>query len=63
MGAYNHFRDLFPTLADELSGAVYEALGAASMAWDPQPSTQVFDSEKAAEIGRDLLDKVVGILG
>ena len=34
--------------------AVFEAVGAASMCWQPKPGKQVFDSEAAAKIATDL---------
>lgn len=37
---------------------LFQALGAASMCWDPRPYSQVFDSTRAREIGEALLDEV-----
>ena len=34
--------------------AIGEAIGAASMCWDPRPSTAVFDSTRAAQIADEL---------
>jgi len=34
---------------------IFEALGEVSMCWTPTPSTQVFDSTKAKEIGEKLV--------
>lgn len=47
-----------PNFGDEgpnLSGAVYQALGAASMCWLPRPSDQIFDTEQATDIAEGLL--------
>jgi hypothetical protein len=49
--------------AEELAQNVFEALGAASMAWSPRPGNQVFDSEEATRIGNILLEKICAITG
>ena len=40
---------------------IYTALGEASMCWDPLPGDQVFDSDKAVEIGKKL-GKELGVM-
>ncbi|MGH3782858.1 MAG: hypothetical protein ACRDRO_20120 [Pseudonocardiaceae bacterium] len=35
--------------------AVMMAMGAASVCWDPTPTTGVFDSERAADVADDLI--------
>lgn len=42
---------------DDLSRLVFEALGGASMCWDPRP-TGVFQSEEAIEIAERLLKAI-----
>lgn len=42
----------------DLASYVFQALGAASMCWNPRPSTAVFDSTQAKEIGEALLKKI-----
>lgn len=37
---------------------VYEAIGAASMCWNPRPSTEVFHSEEASKVAVDLCFKI-----
>lgn len=46
----------------ELRGKVYQALGAASVCWDPKPNG-VFKSELALEVGADLMREIREILG
>ncbi len=41
--------------ADHLSEAVMQALGAASVCWEPMDATGVFMDERATQIGRELL--------
>ena len=36
----------------------FQSLGAASMCWEPRPSTQVFDSTRAKQIGERLLAEI-----
>lgn len=38
--------------------AVFQALGAASVAWQPRPSDEVFDSTQAEAIGEALLARL-----
>jgi hypothetical protein len=39
----------------DITDVVFQALGAASMCWDPRPSNQVFENQEAKDIG----DKVI----
>lgn len=39
----------------ELSEAVHQALGAASVCWNPMDCTGVFKSSRAAQIGAELI--------
>lgn len=54
----------FDTFEDEeddetrLRSYVSQALGAASMCWDPRPGDQVFESEIAKKIGDALMKKI-----
>ena len=48
--------------ASKLSGKVHEALGAASVCWDPTPNG-VFNSERVLEIGADLMREIQDLLG
>ena len=41
-------------LPEYLFSSIHQAIGAASMCWIPQPSEQVFDSNRAAEIALEL---------
>ena len=43
--------------ADSLEGAIYEAIGAASMCWINIPTGE-FDSTKAKELAEELVDEV-----
>lgn len=45
------------TMSD-LKQKIFESIGAASMCWEPRPSSQVFDSTKAKEIGDSLYASV-----
>ena len=40
----------------KLNEAVMLAIGAASMCWDPRPSTAVFDSSEAGRVGNELIE-------
>ena len=46
----------------KLSRKVHEALGTASVCWDPKPNG-VFKSELALEVGADLMREIQEILG
>ena len=46
----------------KLSRKVHEALGAASVCWDPVPDG-VFEVERGLEIGADLMREIQEILG
>lgn len=41
-----------------LETCVYEALGAASVCWEPMDGSGVFQSERAQAIGEQLLERI-----
>jgi hypothetical protein len=45
-------------ISSEMYHAVFEAVGAASMCWNPRPSNEVFSSEEASKIAVDLCFKI-----
>ena len=45
-------------ISSEMYHAVYEAIGAASMCWNPRPSNEVFDSERASYLAINLCFKI-----
>lgn len=47
-------RPLNYRISSEMYHAVFEAVGAASMCWNPKPGDQVFDTERASKIATDL---------
>ena len=47
---------------EELKEKVFQALGEATMCWNPRPSLQVFDSTRAVEIGERLWKEIKKIL-
>lgn len=51
-------RPLNYRLSSEIYHAIFEAIGAASMCWTPQPSTEVFDSSSAEKIAVELCFKI-----
>lgn len=51
-------RPLGYRLSSEIYHAVFEAVGAASMCWNPLPDKQVFDSSAAEKIAVDLCFKI-----
>lgn len=51
-------RPLCFRISSELYHAVFEAIGAASMCWNPKPSNEVFDSSAAEKIAVDLCFKM-----
>lgn len=51
-------RPLNHRISSEMYHAVFEAVGAASMCWQPKPSTEVFDSSAAEKIAVDLCFKI-----
>ena len=55
-------RPISSRLSSEMYCAVYEAIGAASMAWTPRPGDQVFDCETASQIAIDLCFKIANEL-
>lgn len=44
--------------SDELKTMVWEALGEASMCWNPKPSSQVFDDKEMLKVGDALIEKI-----
>jgi hypothetical protein len=42
-------------LSQPLKTRIYEALGKASMCWNPRPSTAVFDSTECKKVGDELV--------
>lgn len=51
-------RPLNYRISSEMYHAVFEAIGAASMCWNPEPTTEVFDSSRAEKIAVDLCFKI-----
>ena len=51
-------RPLCYRLSSELYHAVFEAIGEASMCWNPRPSNEVFASEQAADVATRLCFKI-----
>jgi hypothetical protein len=51
-------RPLCFRISSELYHAVFESVGAASMCWNPRPSSQTFESEKAVDIAVKLCFKI-----
>jgi len=49
-------------MKEELKIKVFEAIGEATMCWDPKPTTQVFDSGRAIEIGNKLWKEIEKVL-
>ena len=45
-------------ISSEMYHAVFEAIGQASMCWNPRPSKEVFASEEASQIAVDLCFKI-----
>lgn len=43
---------------ENIKHAVFEALGEASMAWKPRPSSAEFDSKMAVKIGNRLIKQI-----
>lgn len=41
-------------LPSDIFHRIHEDIGAASMCWNPKPSKQIFDSERASKIAFDL---------
>ena len=46
----------------ELKIKVFEAIDEAIMCWNPKPTTQVFDSGRAIEIGNKLWKEIEKVL-
>jgi hypothetical protein len=51
-------RPLNHRISSELYHAVFEAIGEASMCWDPMPSSEVFAPEQASEVAVRLCFKI-----
>lgn len=51
-------RPLNYRISSDLYHAVFQAIGAASMCWNPRPSNEVFSSEEASKIAMNLLFKI-----
>lgn len=47
---------------EELKEKVFQALGEATMCWNPKPSILVFDSTRAMEIGEKLWKEIEKVL-
>lgn len=45
-------------ISSKIYDAVFQAINSASMAWNPRPGNQVFDSEEAFKIATDLCLKI-----
>ena len=45
-------------ISSEMYHAVFEAIGEASMCWNPKPSKEVFDAEKASDVAVRLCFKI-----
>jgi hypothetical protein len=55
-------RPLCFRISSEIYHAIFEAIGAASMCWNPPPSKEVFDSNAAEKIAVDLCFKIANEL-
>lgn len=55
-------RPLNYRISGDMYHAVFEAIGAASMCWNPKPRAAVFDSEAASKIAVDLCFKIANEL-
>lgn len=51
-------RPLNYRISSEMYHAVFEAVGEASMCWNPRPSNEVFDTEQASDIAARLCFKI-----
>lgn len=49
---FNHHRETQPGTLEEV---VFQALGAASVCWDPMDCTGVFESDRAKKIGDEVV--------
>jgi len=56
-------RPLCFRISSEMYHAVFEAIGQASMCWNPRPSNEVFSSEEASKIATDLCFKIAEEMG
>lgn len=50
------------TLGDELVTKIFEAVGAASMCWNPRPGSQVFDTTEALAVARALIRDIARVI-
>lgn len=55
-------RPLCFRISSEMYHAVFEAIGEASMCWNPRPSNEVFSSEEASNVAVRLCCKIAGEL-
>lgn len=51
-------RPLCARISNELYTAIFEAIGEASMCWEPKPGKEVFDANKASDVAVRLCFKV-----
>ena len=51
-------RPISHRLSSDMYHAVFECIGAASMCWNPRPTNEVFDSERASKIALELCFKI-----
>ncbi len=51
-------RPLCARISSELYHAVFEAIGEASMCWNPKPSSEVFHAEMASDVAVRLCFKI-----
>lgn len=51
-------RPINKRISSELYHAVFEAIGEASMCWEPKPGVNVFDAEKASSVAIRLCFKI-----
>ena len=47
---------------DTVQSLFLEALGGASMCWEPRPSTEVFKADEAKSIADEMLPKIVALI-
>jgi len=61
LSPFAQYQALLPYHAIQVRQVVTEAIGHASMCWQPTP-TGVFDSEQAMRVTESLLDQVISLL-
>lgn len=49
-------------MVNSMKELIFQALGEASMCWEPRPSSQVFDSAACSKVGDRLLKDILGLL-